>query len=37
MNMSEEMKESLICFEVIKGVKCPYMVKMLTNYMTLNN
>ena len=37
MNMSKEMKESLICFEVIKGVKCTYMVKMLTNYMTLNN
>ena len=24
MNMSEEMKKSLICFVVIKGVKCPY-------------
>ena len=28
MNISEEMKESLICFEVIKGVKCPYMVNV---------
>ena len=37
MNFSEEMKESLMCFEVIKGVKYPYMVKMLTNYMTLNS